>query len=232
MTPRFGRRRAAPAAASNPPSSALPSPAGLGPSELEARQLEFLLQEHGKVKDEMLAAISAQHTTMTYALTAAAAIFAGLLNVWEDYPVRVVILSLGPLLIAFLWFIWLGELTRMARAARYLLDRERDVNAFFDQRLGVGSAGRPRQTLAWESWVRGDNPWGANLHLGLTYALSTCALFGIAVISTVISVVFVATRPYAGWLVLVVAVCAAVVVALALLGVWAIRASPVLQRGM
>jgi hypothetical protein len=186
-----------------------------------------VLQEYSKVKDEMLAAISAQHTTMTYALTAAAAIFAGLLSVWDDYVVRVAILSLGPLLIVFLWFIWLGELTRMARAARFLYEREKEINDLFQQRLGGTSL-----VLAWESWVRGSNRWSQNLHLGPSYVLSTFALYGMAVVSTAISLSFTAAVPTPPWLIVLAAFSAALVLFLAVLGVRTIRATPVLERGL
>src|SRR5689334_3942496 len=93
-------------------------------TSVEDARLTFILHEYDKVKDEMLASITSQHTTMTYGLTAAAAIFTGLLATWNNLDIRLSILSLAPIFLIFIWFIWFGELIRMARAARFLWELE------------------------------------------------------------------------------------------------------------
>jgi hypothetical protein len=72
---------------------------------LEEARLTFILHEYDKVKDEMLASITSQHTTMTYGLTATAAIFTGLLATWDNVDIRLSILSLAPIFLTFIWFI-------------------------------------------------------------------------------------------------------------------------------
>jgi|SRR5689334_823465 hypothetical protein len=57
-------------------------------TSVEDARLTFILHEYDKVMDEMLASIISQHTTMTYGLTAAAAIFAGLLATWNNLDIR------------------------------------------------------------------------------------------------------------------------------------------------
>jgi len=195
----------------------------------EDARLTFTLHEYGKVKDELLASITSQHTTMTYGLTAAAAIFTGLLTTWDNIDIRLSILSLAPIFLSFVWFIWLGEVTRMARAARFLWDLEKRVNVDL---CPARSSSPAAPALHWESWVRGENQWRQNLLLGPSYAISSAVLLGMAVISSALAVaLFLFEHTSEAWLSGLVFGAAACTAALIFIGGLTIRRNPLLRRG-
>ena len=191
--------------------------------------MTFALHEYDRVKDELLAAITSQHTTMTYGLTAAAAIFTGLLTTWSKLDIRLSILGLAPIFLTFIWFIWFGELTRMARAARFLWVLERRLNEELPP-FGAGRTDMP--ALQFESWARGANEWHRNLLLGSPYVISSSLLLGMAVVSSALAVtMLLVEHPGQAWLGVLVVVAAAATLAAMAVGATSILRSPVLRRG-
>ena len=197
-------------------------------STADAR-LTFALHEYDRVKDELLAAITSQHTTMTYGLTATAAIFTGLLTTWRQLDIRLSILGLAPIFLTFIWFIWFGELTRMARAARFLWVLEKRLNV----ELPAFRSGRPDMpALQFESWARGDNEWRRNLLLGSPYVISSSLLLGMAVVSSVLAVtLLLVEHPGQVWIGLLVFSAAAATLGAMVVGAVSILRSPILRRG-
>lgn len=191
-------------------------------------EFAFMQLEYQQVKAEMLASITAQHTTMQYALAAAGAMFAGLIAVWGQVSVRISILALGPLLLGFLWFTWLGELIRMSRAAHFLMLREREIKTAIADMQGQESRW---MESTWEEWVRGGNSWKRVLQLKLTYALNSCALFGMGAISVILSNWFAYRTSVDVEVRVMSSVCGVVVLILAILGLVHLRENPVLRRG-
>ena len=206
---------------------------------LAATKWDLVLHEYDAVKSELLYAIAAQHTIMTYTLAGTAAIFTGILATWSKVDVRVTVLSLAPLFLLFAWFVWFGELVRMARAARFIWEMEKVINSEISRASVQVPPGKSNSTdlsgigtLRWESWVRGDNQWHRNLHLGPSYALSSALLIGMAVISMTLSVFFAVTMGQLATGVRFLAIDAAPlsVIIMAYAG-YSIRTNPLTRRG-
>lgn len=176
-------------------------PPGDQPADLdESARTQLLVQQYITIRAELVAAIGAQHTIMAYALTGTAAIFTGLLTIWDKGNIRITVLTMAPFFLTFVWFIWVGELLRMARAARFVweleklvnnrrADRERAVRGPHDTDLSEADA------LHWETWVRGENRWTRNLHLGPSYVLCSLLLLGMAFSSMILANVYAAIMP-------------------------------------
>jgi hypothetical protein len=96
--------------------------------ESQAR-LASLLGEYNAIRAELVAAVATRQTVMTYGLAAIAVIYSGLLASWSNVPVRTGILSLAPVLLVFVWFVWYGEVQRLGRARWFLWELEQKVNA-------------------------------------------------------------------------------------------------------
>jgi hypothetical protein len=170
-------------------------------------RLGFMQGEYNSIRAELVAALSTQQTVMTYGLAAMAVMFTGLLSTWPNLAIRIGILSLAPLILVFIWFVWFGEALRLIRARWFIWELEQRINA--ELREPDGPA---HDTLNWESWVRGRNRWGRNLHSRPAYHLATGILCGSGLVSTVLALAFAfATRPAPAGL-RVLAVCAAAVV--------------------
>ncbi|ONI80325.1 hypothetical protein ALI22I_44040 [Saccharothrix sp. ALI-22-I] len=154
-------------------------------------RLAFMLAEYNTIRTELVAAVSTQQTVMTYGLAAIAVIYSGLLASWSNVPVRTGILSLAPVLLVFVWFVWFGEVQRLGRARWYLWELEQKVNALLrpEQDVPSGSALPASDVLHWESWVRGRNKWRTNVHSRPAYHLATGLLCGTGLGTTVLSVV-------------------------------------------
>jgi hypothetical protein len=166
--------------------------------------------EYNSIRAELVAALSTQQTVLTYGLAAMAVIFTGLLSAWGNLAIRVGILSLAPLILLFIWFVWFGEALRLIRARWFIWELEQRINAELRETGEPGSSAP--DTLNWESWVRGRNRWRRNLHSRPAYHLATGILCGSALASTVLALAFAfATRSTPAGLHLL-AVCAAVVV--------------------
>ena len=210
------------------------------PDSIEATKWDLILHEYDTVRSELLYAIAAQHTIMTYTLAATAAIFTGLLATWSKIDIRVTILSLAPLFLMFAWFVWFGELVRMARAARFSWEMEKMINfKVRSESGGLLQVGRDASGLSqndvlhWEGWVRGDNKWHMNLHLGPSYALSSALLIGTAVISMTLSIVFAATLGELSIGIRFLAAGAALLsAAIIVYAGYSIRVNPLIRRGM
>ncbi|WP_367138466.1 hypothetical protein [Saccharothrix sp. HUAS TT1] len=157
--------------------------------EAQAR-LAFLLGEYNAIRAELVAAVSTQQTVMTYGLAAIAVIYSGLLASWSNVAVRTGILSLSPVLLVFVWFVWFGEVQRLGRARWFLWELEQKVNALLRPAVDVpaGSALPASAVLHWESWVRGRNRWRVNLHSRPAYHLATGLLCGTGLGGTALSV--------------------------------------------
>ncbi|MCM3887477.1 hypothetical protein [Frankia sp. R82] len=193
--------------------------------------MSLTILEYEKVKEEMLFAITAQQTTLNYGIAAMAIVFTGVLSTWSNAPLRTSILSLAPIFVAGIWFIWLGELIRMARAARFLWELERLLNKGREGRATSYSDLSPENVLHWEGWVRGANRWHRSLHLGLSYIVSTCLVFGIGLVSSVLGVVFSFTEHVSPALRGLTLPSAAFFGGLAVTGAVMLLKNPVLQRG-
>jgi hypothetical protein len=148
--------------------------------------------EYNSIRAELVAALATQQTVMTYGLAAMAVIFTGLLSSWANLAIRIGILSLAPLILLFIWFVWFGEALRLIRARWFIWELEQRINAELrtSERRPIADA------LNWESWVRGRNRWGRNLHSRPAYHLATGILCGSGLVSTVLALAFAfAGRP-------------------------------------
>ncbi|WP_158850882.1 hypothetical protein [Saccharothrix deserti] len=196
-------------------------------------RLAFMLAEYNTIRTELVAAVSTQQTVMTYGLAAIAVIYSGLLASWSNVPVRTGILSLAPVLLVFLWFVWFGEVQRLGRARWFLWELEQKVNALLkpDQDVPSGSTLPASDVLHWESWVRGRNRWRTNVHSRPAYHLATGLLCGTGLGTTVLSVVLSqVSRPPAPLQVLVFGG-AAVFLAMLWYAWFAFRRNPFLGNG-
>lgn len=202
---------------------------------------ELFIQQYIAVKAEMLAAISAQHVIMTYSLAATAAIFTGLLAIWDDQNLRVAVLAMAPLFLIFVWFIWEGEVLRMARAARFIWELEKMVNPLLAGRqrpsrpggAADGSDLDDAAVLHWESWVRGENRWSRHLHLGPSYMLSSAVLVSLAIFSMSLAVVFAVISADVETPVRVLAFCATpAFLVLLFVAIVSLVRNPLMKRGM
>jgi 4-amino-4-deoxy-L-arabinose transferase-like glycosyltransferase len=217
-----------------PSQGSQPGPAQDGPT-----RRDFVLHEYDAVKAEMTAAVSAQHTIMTYALAGAAAVFTGLLATWDEPALRVALLALGPLFLVMVWFVWYGEIVRMARAGRYIWELEKLVNADFaggrapdSRRTPVPTDLDPAEVLHWEGWVRGNNRWQRSLHISESYVLATGLLHSMAVFATTLSLVFALTSDGIDAAIRVLPFFVApVVVLFVAIAVRAVGTNPLLRRG-
>ncbi|HEX3779968.1 MAG TPA: hypothetical protein VHX38_09880 [Pseudonocardiaceae bacterium] len=186
-----------------------PEVGGRGGAEARLRaRLEFMQGEYNSIRTELVAAVSSQQVVMTYALAAIAVIFSGLLSAWSNFAVRIGILSLAPLILLFIWFVWFGEALRLIRARWFIWELEKKINSEFGDDAGIvrtaqdagttrggRSSLRPGDTLHWEAWVRGHNRWGRNLHSRPSYQLATGILCGTGLASTVLALVGVFATP-------------------------------------
>jgi hypothetical protein len=176
---------------------------------------------------------------MTYSIAAAGAVFTGLLTIWDDANVRVAVLALGPLFLIFAWFMWFGELLRMARAARFLWELEKMVNRWLADNLAHRSAGASKdsdlddsEVLHWESWVRGKNRWGRHLHLSTNYVLTSGLLGSMSIFSMSLAIVFAETSRQLIPGIRILPFCVAPVIAVMLaIAIRSIRTNPLLRRG-
>jgi hypothetical protein len=159
--------------------------------EPQAR-LAFMLGEYNAIRAELVAAVSTQQAVMTYGLAAIAVMYSGVLASWSNVPLRTGILSLAPVLLVFVWFVWFGEVQRLGRARWFLWELEQKVNALLrpPQDAPSGSSTLPTSdVLHWESWVRGRNRWRTNVHSRPAYHLATGLLCGTGLGTAVLSVV-------------------------------------------
>jgi hypothetical protein len=166
----------------------------------ESARTQLLIQQYITIRAELVAAVGAQHRVMAYALTGSAAIFTGLLTIWDQENIRVSVLAAAPFFLVFVWFIWIGEVLRMARAARFIWELEKLVNARRTDRDLVARGLHDTDlsaadVLHWETWVRGENQWSRNLHLGPSYVLCSLLLLGLAVSSAILANVYSAITP-------------------------------------
>lgn len=182
----------------------LPMPVAPDPSAMrESARLTFMQHEYNSIRSELVAAVSTQQAVMSYGLAAIAVIYTGLLASWSNIGLRTGILSLAPLLLVFIWFVWWGEVQRLGRARWFLWDLEKKINAQLRVPDAVAgeSALPPADVLHWESWVRGRNRWKMNLHSRPAYHLATGLLCGTGLGTTVLSVVLTTTTsPMSGGL--------------------------------
>lgn len=172
-------------------------------AQRELARLTFMQHEYNSIRAELVAAVSTQQAVMNYGLAAIAVIYTGLLTSWSNIALRTGILSLAPLVLVFIWFVWWGEVQRLGRARWFLWDLEKKINA--QLRAPDAVAGEsdlpPADVLHWESWVRGRNRWKRNLHSRPAYHLATGLLCGTGLGTTVLSVVLsVTTSPMSGGL--------------------------------
>jgi hypothetical protein len=209
------------------------------PADLdESTRTQLLIQQYITVRAELVAAVGAQHTIMAYALTGLAAIFTGLLTIWDQENIRVTVLAAAPFFLTFVWFIWIGEVLRMARAARFIWELEKLVNTrrTDQERLARGLRDTDlsaADVLHWETWVRGENRWSRNLHLGPSYVLCSLLLLGLAVSSMILANVYSAITPEVVFAVraLTVSVTPCFVGTLAFTGISLLR-NPLMRRGV
>ncbi|SDI06322.1 hypothetical protein SAMN05192558_101803 [Actinokineospora alba] len=186
-----------------PAMPSLPPPAPDLAAQRDQARLVFMQHEYNSIRAELVAAVTTQQTVMSYGLAAIAVIYTGLLASWQNLALRTGILSLAPLLLVFVWFVWWGEVQRLGRARWFLWDLEKKINA--QLRAPDAVAGEsdlpPADVLHWESWVRGRNRWKMNLHSRPAYHLATGLLCGTGLGTTVLSVVLTATTsPMSGGL--------------------------------
>ncbi len=134
-------------------------------------RLGFMQGEYNSIRAELVAALSTQQTVMTYGLAAMAVMFTGLLSTWANLAIRIGILSLAPLILLFIWFVWFGEALRLIRARWFIWELEQRINAELREPDELA-----HDTLNWESWVRGRNRWGRNLHSRPAYHLRVSGL--------------------------------------------------------
>ncbi|MFD1152065.1 hypothetical protein [Saccharothrix hoggarensis] len=200
--------------------------------EQQAR-LAFLLGEYNAIRAELVAAVSTQQTVMTYGLAAIAVIYSGLLASWSNASLRTGILSLSPVLLLFVWFVWYGEVQRLGRARWFLWELEQKVNALLKPAHDVpaGSALPASDVLHWESWVRGRNKWRRNLHSRPAYHLATGLLCGTGLGTTALSVALSLVSPPSVELRVLVFGGAAVFLALLWYAWFVFRRNPLLGNG-
>ncbi|KAA2267076.1 hypothetical protein F0L68_00655 [Solihabitans fulvus] len=176
-------------------------PAGTTASEPAVERIRaritFMQHEYLAIRAELLAALSNQQTILAYGLAATAVIYTGVLTNWSNLQLRTGILSLAPLLLMFVWFVWYGEVQRLLRARWFLWQLEKKINAQLRvPRAPSGESELPSaDTLHWESWVRGRNVWRKNLHSRPAYHLATGLLCGTGLGTTALSVVLGLTAP-------------------------------------
>ncbi|MBW4716843.1 hypothetical protein [Saccharothrix obliqua] len=153
-------------------------------------RLAFLLHEYNAIRAELVAAVGTQQTVMNYGLAAIAVVFTGVLASWSNVPVRTGILSLTPVLLMSVWFVWYGEVKRLLRTRWFLWELEKKVNGLVGAAdVPTGGSDLPTgDVLHWESWVRGRNRWRVNLHSRPAYHLATVLLCGTGLGGTALSV--------------------------------------------
>lgn len=161
-------------------------------SDITQARLAFMQAEYQAIRAARIAAVSAQHSILTYGLAATAAIFAGLLTAWHDLGLRIGILSLAPIILICMWFIFYGEVLRLMRASWFTWELEKKINGALRDTTAPsgGSCLEPADVLHWERWARGGNRWARDLHSRLTHYIASGILCGTALASTVLALFF------------------------------------------
>jgi hypothetical protein len=106
--------------------------------------ISVALEEYKSLREESLQSMQHQHTTLAYGLAAiGAALFGGFQLTGKPYVLT--FLFILPVLCYLILFIWMGEVTRMIRAGKYLVGLENIIND------GINKLPGP---LCWENSLR------------------------------------------------------------------------------
>lgn len=129
------------------------------------------MKEYETLRQESLDSINNRSQIVSFGLGTVGVLAAGVLaseRASGSFPLLVLVFSLGiPTISVLVLYSWLGEVERMMRAGRFMVDLEARINA------EISAAG---PTLTWERWLR-----SSNTQMRYPYIVVLALFLGIAV---------------------------------------------------
>lgn len=130
--------------------------------------IEIIIEEYKTVRTESLESIKSQQTTLNIGTAIAGAIVVAGFNLWqEDLLPALIFLFFIPLICYLILLIWLGEVSRMMRAGKYLKEIEEKISKQFKKKANP---------LNFENWLREKKKDGTTEQTKWNY-ISVIALF-------------------------------------------------------
>jgi hypothetical protein len=117
----------------------------------EPAWLNIALEEYKALRAEILTTMQTQQSTLTIGTAALGVIAAGAFNLWKEaFVATILFLFVAPFLSKLVLTIWIGEVTRMMRAGRYLHEFETAVHREMPE--------FPDWVMKWETRLREADP--------------------------------------------------------------------------
>jgi predicted MFS family arabinose efflux permease len=164
---------------------------------------EVLLKEYETLRQESLDSINNRSQIVSFGLGTLGILTAGVFAsdlALKSFPLLVLVFSMGiPTISVLVLYSWLGEVERMMRAGRFMVDLEARINAEI-------SPGNP--ALTWERWLRSEST-----QMRYPYVVVLALFLGIAIAAPFVGLA-VAAVPWAShWWCVALPVCGTLLVA-------------------
>ena len=110
-------------------------------------KIEILIKEYDVLRQEILSTMHNRSQIVSFGLATIGALIGGILTSYRYSQNEVIAVAffsyLIPITSILILFVWHGELTRMVRAANFLVNLEQRINLSYGESL-----------LTWENWLR------------------------------------------------------------------------------
>lgn len=96
---------------------------------LKVKWEDVALEEYKTLRNESLQSMVTQQSVLRFGIAALAILIATSFNIWEEpHLPETILFTIIPLMSYLILLIWFGELARMVRASRYLINVEKKIN--------------------------------------------------------------------------------------------------------
>lgn len=154
-----------------------------------AEWFEAALEEYRSLRQESIASMQMQQSSLTFGTAAVGLVLSAGLSVWERSLLpEIVFLVLIPAFVSLTLLIWAGEVARMFRVGRFIADVEVKINSVLDSNVVA---------LEWENWLSRPRQAGRTAH-GVLRPLYV-AVYLLFVLMDLVSVVLGIAHAWKAW---------------------------------